>query len=145
MSDSELETEQEDTPEILLEDLEEGTDFTELFKETGNNELSFRHKGKRWAFTFKNMTWQEHFELMQKHWTTRTVVDLESDKVVEEPYFDAARYYEDCFMLAIIQGPGKQGVTRQMLRQLDSPIIQKLVNCVPEPSLTSSLVEIKKV
>ena len=141
MSDPELVTPKE-TP---LEDLEEGTDFTELFKATGTNELSFRHNGKRWRFTYKNMTWQEHFDLVQQYWVTKTVIDADTGKAVEEPFFDAARYYEDAFMVAIIDGPGRQAITRQMLRQLDSEIIQKLVNCVPGPSLTSSLVEIKKV
>ncbi len=146
MSDPELVTQEEETAkEISLEDLEEGTDFTELFKATGTSKLSFGHNGKRWSFTYKHMTWQEHFELMQRYWITKTVIDDESGKSVEEPFFDSARYYEDAFMLAIIEGPGKQGVTRQMLRQLDSEIIQKLVNCVPSPSLTSQLVEIKKV
>ncbi len=127
-----------------LEDLEEGTDFAELLRGQGTNKLQFAYKGKRWTFKYIEVNWQTHFRIVEESYFMAKKADPVTGKVTEEQDFDLKSYYEDIFMEAIVEGPGSQGVTRPMLRELDSFVIQKLVNVVPAPKLQDELYEVKK-
>ena len=136
---------QPEVKEVIVEEVkEDDDDITALFKSTSVEKFSFVVKGKRYKWTYRHITWQEHFKCVEDGYVVKTWQDEVTGFPKEETVFEAARYYEDVFMLALQTGPGGCLITRQILRQLDSPVIQRLTTIVPSPKMGEDLAEAKK-
>ncbi len=116
------------------EELELGTDLDELRKLTGQSTLEFEEGGKLWRFAYREVGWIEHFDCIERAWAATE----------QGPVFQAAKYYEDMLMLALVSGPGGASISRPFLRELRSGVISKLTTVVPSPLLDRELEKTKK-
>lgn len=128
-----------------VEVIEDGSDISTLFKSTKIEKFNFVQGGKRWHWTYRHMSWAEHFKCVEDGYVVKTWTDEVTGFPREDTVFEAAKYYEDALMLALQTGPGGCGITRPILRQLDSKVIQRLIEIVPSPKMGEDLAEAKKV
>ncbi len=118
---------------------QQGTSINDLFKDNTIKSFTLRHGGKDWTFQYREVSWQDHFQAVEVGWEPRIQEDGSSELI-----FNAAKYYENLFMLSIVSGPGGQPVTRMELRQLHPDVIGQLTQIVPSPKLTREVGESKK-
>lgn len=123
----------------MEEELEIGTDITELFKKTGSQPFEFEHNGKRWQFKYKELSWEEHFLVIEGSYDTRTGLDG-----VSQRFFNASRYYAEIFKVAILEIPGGKPLVDTYLRMLPSDVVTKMLPMVPGPTLDVAGEEAKK-
>ena len=125
------------------EQLVKGEDISELFKKSGETSFSFEFAGKEWGFTYKELSWQEHFQAIEDAWDLKTVMG-DNGEDESERSFNAARYYEDVLLRTVVKCPGGVSLTGSYLRQLDSKVIAKMLPMVPSPLLGEGLAGSKK-
>ncbi len=128
----------------MTEELVKGEDIRELFKSTGEHPFSFEYVGKVWEFRYRELEWTETFQAIEDAWDLKVTIDPETGEEETERSFNPARYYEDVFMMAIVKCPGDVLLTRTYLRQLDAPVIAKMVAMVPSPLLGEEIAKSKK-
>lgn len=119
--------------------VEQGKDIAELFSGTEVKDFTLTHGGKEWTFKYRPISWQDHFQAVEVGW--ETTLDPQGKS---EMFFNAAKYYENLFVLAIVAGPSGQAPSRMELRALHPDVIGQLTSIVPSPKLTRELAESKK-
>ena len=121
--------------------MDKGTDIQSLLKNTGQKDFTFILDDLEWTFKMKEISWGDHFSIIENCWELIQNHDLEWERK-----FNTARYYEDILMTTIMELPDGTGPTRQILRQFSTPVISQLIlsDCVPGPLLEDITAEVKK-
>lgn len=108
--------------------MEVGTDITELFKDTSTKEFEFEHNDKLWKFKYKELSWGEHWQVIEEAYDTRVNVVGDTER-----FFNANIYYSKIFKIAIVEIPGGHSLTDTYLNMLPSEVVTKMLPMVPGP------------
>lgn len=119
--------------------LPEGLDLKELQRDTSLQPLVFEHKGKAWEFMYTSVSWDEHWQAVERSWLP--VVGDDGEQTVE---FDLKGYYYNLLPKHIVSIPGGGACTIEFLESLDSAVVAKLATVVPSPLLEREMELVKK-
>ena len=127
--------EQEDNQQVTDEEvLEEGTDPSVLFADSGEQRLELNYKGKKWTFHYRELTWGEKNEC----------VDAAQIWEGGDFRFSISKYYVMALQKMLVRSPVRP-ITETTLSRLNRDIGEALTSIVPNPMEQGAVEAVKKV
>ncbi len=113
-----------------------GVDLALLTQVPGSRKLKFEYAEFTWEFEYHPITWQEHWEGIEKAWIVNEAGD--------DTEFDTKGYYLAMLLTAQMAVPGGDPLTEKFLIELDPPVFAKLTGVIPSPNLDREVERVKK-
>lgn len=109
--------------EEVEQELEVGTDPGELYANEEIQELEIVHKGKKWVFKYKDLSWKQKYDCVD----AATVMDGENVG------FFIGKYYVLALTKMLVDSPIKP-LTETTISKLDKNVGAQLLAIVPPPA-----------
>ena len=118
-------------------------DVNDLFADTQvENSIIIRHKGNDWEFRYRNLTWREKYEALEKAYVYFTFKD-KNGKDVSDVKYTPTNYFIACLCLMITSSPFPV-VSEAILNSLDIAVMDQLVSICPAMNSDAVDKEVKK-
>ena len=127
----------------VVEELPLGKGLEGLLRDTSMHTHEFRYGGFRWVVRYTKLSWEDHFNAVEKGWKSLQIGVGDDGQPAFEREFAAAEYYERVLLLAVHDINGEKP-TPTVLRQFDAAVITQLITLVPSPLLGVEVEEAKK-
>ncbi len=107
--------------QVQEEELEMGVNPAELFADTEEKNLEIVHKGKKWVFKYKDLSWKEKYACVD-----------EATDMSGEFKFSLTKYYVAALTKMLTKSP-IHPLTETTLSKLAGPVGAQLMAIVPPP------------
>jgi len=115
------------------QELEMGSDPTELFADKNEKELVITHNDKKWIFKYKDLSWKEKYDC----------VDAATSMNGDDFGFSLGKYYVIALSKMLTSSPISP-ITETTISKLDKNVGSQLLAIVPNPSDPSVIASVKK-
>ena len=120
-------------PEVEEPELEVGTNPGDLFTDTDEKTLEIFHKGKKWIFKYKDLSWKEKYDCVDE------AANIDGDKFS----FSLGKYYIVALGKMLTHSPIVP-ITETTLGRLDKDVGAQLLAIVPPPADEVIIAKLKK-
>jgi len=111
------------TEEPKSEEMEVGTDASELMASAVTKSLEVFHNNKIWKFEYRDLNWSEKYQC----------IDNSQDWVNGEFSFSLSKYYLNALEMMIVESPIRP-LTSTTIGNLDTSVVAQLITVVPPPA-----------